>query len=129
MGLNSWLYSKRLKLPPRTTAIRIELDLKIEMDDGVVLLADHYLPTNSAGEKLPTVLMRTPYGRGGRGECIRLQVSSGGHPRFMRNTGSGETPGQETTLRLADQQIYHDQAHPSAVGLPWVNLGERQVFD
>lgn len=59
-----------------------------------------------------------------RGERIRLQVSSGGHPRFVRNTGSGEPLGQETTLRLADQQIYHDQAHPSAVVLPWVKLSQ-----
>ena len=56
-----------------------------------------------------------------RGERIRLQVSSGAHPRFMRNTGSGEPIGEETTLKLADQQVYHDQAHPSFIELPIVS--------
>jgi hypothetical protein len=45
MSLTSWIYGKLLKLPPpQTTAIRVEKDLKIEMPDGVILLADHYLP-------------------------------------------------------------------------------------
>ncbi len=37
------------------------------MRDGVVLLADRYVPRGSAGhgEKLPTVLVRSPYGKGG----------------------------------------------------------------
>ncbi|HEX2911848.1 MAG TPA: CocE/NonD family hydrolase [Chloroflexia bacterium] len=56
-----------------------------------------------------------------RGQRIRVQVSSGAHPRFPRNTGSGERIGFETTLRLADQTIYHDPAHPSVILLPVVN--------
>ncbi|HEX6818642.1 MAG TPA: CocE/NonD family hydrolase [Ktedonobacterales bacterium] len=53
-----------------------------------------------------------------RGERIRLQVSSGAHPRFARNPGSGEPLGEETTLKLAEQTIYHDPAHPSSITLP-----------
>jgi len=56
-----------------------------------------------------------------RGQRVRLQVSSGAHPRFPRNPGSGEPLGEETTLKLADQTIYHDPAHPSAVILPVVD--------
>jgi putative CocE/NonD family hydrolase len=52
------------------------------------------------------------------GHRIRVQVSSGAHPRFARNTGSGEPIATATTLRVADQEIYHDPAHPSAVILP-----------
>jgi len=52
------------------------------------------------------------------GHKIRLQVSSGAHPRFARNPGSGEPLGSATTLKSADQQIYHDPGHPSAVVLP-----------
>lgn len=53
-----------------------------------------------------------------RGHRIRLQVSSGAHPRFARNTGSGEPLATATTLRVADQTVYHDPAHPSAITLP-----------
>lgn len=53
-----------------------------------------------------------------RGHRIRLQVSSGAHPRFARNPGSGEPLATATTLKVADQAVYHDPAHPSAVVLP-----------
>jgi hypothetical protein len=53
-----------------------------------------------------------------RGHCIRLQVSSGAHPRYSRNTGSGEPIESATILRVANQAVYHDPAHPSAVLLP-----------
>jgi predicted acyl esterase len=50
-----------------------------------------------------------------RGHRLRLQVSSGAHPRFARNTGSGEPLATATTLVAADQAVYHDPAHPSAI--------------
>ena len=49
---------------------------------------------------------------------IRLQVSSGAHPLFARNLGTGESLATATTMRIAEQSIYHDPAHPSAVILP-----------
>ena len=53
-----------------------------------------------------------------KGHRIRLQVSSGAHPRFARNPGSGERLATATTLLAADQAVYHDPAHPSAIVLP-----------
>ncbi len=53
-----------------------------------------------------------------RGHRIRLQVCSGGHPRWSRNLGTGEPLGTGTTLQGAEQTIYHDQAHPSVLHLP-----------
>ena len=53
-----------------------------------------------------------------RGHRLRLQVSSGAHPRYARNTGSGEPLATATTLLRADQQVHHDPEHPSAVILP-----------
>ncbi len=53
-----------------------------------------------------------------RGECIRLQVSSGAHPLFVRNLGSGEPLGTGRTLVAADQEVWRDAAHPSAIVLP-----------
>jgi uncharacterized protein len=53
-----------------------------------------------------------------RGNRIRLQVSSGAHPRYARNTGTGEPLATATTLLTAVQQVLHDPEHPSAVILP-----------
>ena len=49
---------------------------------------------------------------------LRLQVSSGAHPRFIRNLGSGEPLGTATTFRTAHQEIFHDSNHPSSVLVP-----------
>lgn len=53
-----------------------------------------------------------------RGHRIRVQVSSGAHPRFARNLGGGEPFGTATTMRSADQEVWHDADHPSAIVLP-----------
>ena len=52
-----------------------------------------------------------------RGHCIRLQVSSGAHPRWSRNLGTAEQL-EGTTMRIAEQTVYHDRHHPSALVLP-----------
>ncbi|EPX58626.1 X-Pro dipeptidyl-peptidase-like protein [Cystobacter fuscus DSM 2262] len=52
------------------------------------------------------------------GHRLRLQVSSGAHPRYARNTGSGEPLATAKTLVAADQSVFHDPAHPSALVLP-----------
>jgi putative CocE/NonD family hydrolase len=52
-----------------------------------------------------------------QGHRLRLQVSSGAHPRYARNTGSGEPLGSATKLLVADQTIYHDPEHPSGMVL------------
>ncbi|MBN1189221.1 MAG: CocE/NonD family hydrolase [Dehalococcoidales bacterium] len=53
-----------------------------------------------------------------RNHRVRLQVSSGAHPRFARNPGSGEPLSTAVSLRVAGQTVYHDQMHPSRVTLP-----------
>ncbi|HEY8884941.1 MAG TPA: CocE/NonD family hydrolase, partial [Chloroflexota bacterium] len=62
-----------------------------------------------------------------RGNRIRLQVSSGAHPRFARNLGAGEPLGTGTSLKAADQEIFHDPEHSSALLLPV--LGRRPGKD
>ena len=52
------------------------------------------------------------------GHRIRLQISSGAHPRWSRNLGTGEPIGSGTRMLAAEQSIYHDRAHPSALTLP-----------
>ncbi|MFN2289873.1 MAG: CocE/NonD family hydrolase [Anaerolineae bacterium] len=55
-----------------------------------------------------------------QGHRLRLLVASGAHPRWSRNLGSGAPLASGTTLAVAQQTIYHDAAHPSALVLPVV---------
>jgi putative CocE/NonD family hydrolase len=54
------------------------------------------------------------------GHRVRFQVSSGAHPLFARNPGTGERLGSATTLRVANQEIWHNRDRPSWVTLPVV---------
>ncbi len=49
---------------------------------------------------------------------MRLQVSSGAHPRFARNLGSGEPLATGKNFVTAHQKVYHDARHPSSVLVP-----------
>jgi putative CocE/NonD family hydrolase len=52
------------------------------------------------------------------GHRIRLQVSSGAHPRFARNPGTGEDVTTATELRPVAVELLHDAQHPSVLVLP-----------
>jgi len=52
------------------------------------------------------------------GNRVRLQVSSGAHPRYARNTGTGEDLATATVLQAVDVAVLHDHAHPSVLVLP-----------
>jgi uncharacterized protein len=52
------------------------------------------------------------------GNRLRLQVSSGAHPRYARNAGTGEPLATASRLASAHQRVFHDTAHPSALVLP-----------
>ena len=57
--------------------------------------------------------------RFGTGNRIRLQVSSGAHPRYARNPGTGEDLTiKPTTLLATDIEVMHGDSHPSALILP-----------
>jgi putative CocE/NonD family hydrolase len=63
-----------------------------------------------------------------RGHRIRVQVSSGAHPRFVRNLGTGEPLATATALRAAEQAIHHAPGRPSAILLPVQSGAERLPF-
>jgi putative CocE/NonD family hydrolase len=52
-----------------------------------------------------------------RGHRIRLQVSSGAHPRYARNPGTGESHATASRLVPAHQEVFHDSRHPSVLVL------------
>ncbi|AHH96696.1 CocE/NonD family hydrolase [Kutzneria albida] len=65
MMFASRVLQRLLRLPaPQTRHIVVRRDLPIPAADGVTLLADHWAPAKPGGP-LPTVLMRSPYGRRG----------------------------------------------------------------
>jgi uncharacterized protein len=52
------------------------------------------------------------------GNRIRVQISSGAHPRYARNSGTGAWSADDTEMLVAHQRILHDAEHPSGVQLP-----------
>ncbi|MEU7855930.1 CocE/NonD family hydrolase [Nonomuraea sp. NPDC049141] len=65
MKLLSHVLQRFLKLdPPLTRDIAVHHDLRVPMPDGVELLADRWAP-RTGSDGLPTVLLRSPYGRSG----------------------------------------------------------------
>ena len=83
--------------------LRVDPDTGVILEDGSKMVEFDFWPTAirfSAGHK------------------IRLQVSSGAHPRWYRNLGTDQPIDSTTDIRIAEQSIYHDIDHPSKVILP-----------
>ena len=55
------------------------------------------------------------------GHRLRLLVSSSAHPRWSRHTNT-EHPLTDRVTRPAEQTVYHDSEHPSALVLPVTDL-------
>ncbi|MER0484549.1 CocE/NonD family hydrolase [Streptomyces sp. Edi2] len=70
--------------------------------------------TTGATPAAVTVAMSSTAYRFPAGHRIRLQVSGGAHPRFARNTGTGEPPATATRLIPAEVSLHH----PSRLVLP-----------
>ncbi len=63
MSVTSRVLERIMKLPPPVTrAVRAHRNIPVHTRDGVLLRTDHYEPRLPSA---PTVLIRTPYGRGG----------------------------------------------------------------
>jgi putative CocE/NonD family hydrolase len=52
------------------------------------------------------------------GHRICVQIASSAFPKFDRNLNTGAAPGQTSEFVSAEQRIYHDAEHPSAIVLP-----------
>ncbi len=53
-----------------------------------------------------------------KGHRIRLDISSSNFPRFDVNPNTGGPLGTERRVVTADNTVYHDASHPSAIVLP-----------
>jgi hypothetical protein len=72
----------------------------------------------SAGERKVEATLTDTAHRFLAGHRIRLQVSGGAHPRYARNLGTGEPPGQATRAVGVTHRIGHNSAAPSSLTLP-----------
>jgi putative CocE/NonD family hydrolase len=80
--------------------------------DGLVRLRD-----GNAWTQI-TVPMSATAHRFGAGHRLRVQISGGAHPRFMRNTGTGEPPATATRLVPVDISIGHGAGGGCVLSLP-----------
>lgn len=76
---------------------------------------------NVAFELWPTAHRFAP------GHRIRLQISSGAHPRYMRNPDTGEDPSTADSTVPVDVEVLHDEVHASALVLPAAGQGRSEV--
>ena len=113
------------------TELEQELDIGSEEDE--TLSMDDFSPEDIDGEKEAIQMSRQWYKRieidlwatayrFRPGHCLRLQVSSGAHPRWARNLGTDEPLDTGVRMVKAAQTIYHDRARPSALVLPVENM-------
>ena len=90
----------------------------INLCDGILRLTPGCpVPQADGSLRIQIDLWPTAY-RFRRGQRVRIQVSSGAHPRFVRNPGTGEPLATATKLQVAEQRVYHDPEHPSVILLP-----------
>lgn len=62
LKLRGRLWARLFGLAPARFRVRATRDIAVPMADGVALLADHYAPVGAGS--CPTILIRTPYGKG-----------------------------------------------------------------
>ncbi len=78
------------------------------------------VPAGRAG-RLPRhvrVMLRATAHRFGAGHRLRVQISGGAHPRFARNTGTGEPLATATGLVAVDIEIGHGPSQPVCCPFP-----------
>jgi putative CocE/NonD family hydrolase len=86
--------------------------------DGLVRLGSAISESIRDGRQLVHVKLSPTAYRFRRGHRLCLQISSGAHPRYSRNPGTGEALGAATSLRSAHQSVHHGPDYPSALTLP-----------
>ncbi len=91
--------SRPLKLGPKRNKITVDRDVRVPMRDGTILLADHYAPVTA--QPRPTVLMRTPYGRGWQMAMMGRPFAERGYHVLLQScrgtfgSGGAFTPGMD----------------------------------
>jgi putative CocE/NonD family hydrolase len=94
----------------------------INLSDGIVRLTPGSVDKDADGVFKLEIPMWPTANTFRAGHRIRLQVSSGAHPLYCRNPGTGEPLATGANMRAADHEVFHDRARPSCLTLPVVRL-------
>jgi hypothetical protein len=85
--------------------------------DGLQRLEPSIIERDADGVFSVSVSMWPAGHRFAAGHRVRVQVSSGAHPVYARNLGTGEPYATATTMRPADQSIHHQPSRASSITL------------
>ncbi|GAA1466166.1 CocE/NonD family hydrolase [Microbacterium thalassium] len=97
--------------------VQVTKDLRVPMDDGVELLADLYQPVGADGS-LPTIVIRSPYGRRGPiGSMARVLVYEGFTVLFQTCRGTHGSGG-----------VFHPQVDEQRDGIATYRWVRRQPW-
>lgn len=111
--LMSRIAQKQMALPkPMTRNIVAQRDLEIPMPDGTVLLADLYRPGSFSGS-LPTLLVRSPYGRRGMLSLYARPFAERGYQVLLQSVRGTDGSGGEF------EPLRHERADGLAT-IDWV---------
>jgi uncharacterized protein len=86
--------------------------------DGLRRLHPSSIERGADGSFRTTVSMWPAGHRFGAGHRVRVHVSSGAHPVYARNLGTGEPVASATAMLPAEQVVYHEPGKLSSVTLP-----------
>ncbi|MEA3439896.1 MAG: CocE/NonD family hydrolase [Chloroflexota bacterium] len=90
----------------------------INLCDGLLRIKPGTGELQLDGSRLIEIDMWATANRFQSGHRIRLLIASGAHPRWSRNLGTGDPVQTGTRMVSAEQTIFHDSEHPSALILP-----------
>ncbi len=126
MKLLSRMIERKLELPPPITRdLAVDRNLRVPMRDGAVLLADRWAPRTGA-EGLPTMLIRTPYGRAGMfGKSMATPFAERGFQVLIQSTRGGFGSGGEFDPLRQEREDGLDTLD-WVIGRPW--FGEAMVL-
>jgi putative CocE/NonD family hydrolase len=90
----------------------------VNVCDGLRRFDPTSIRRSADGTFLAEVTMWPVGYRFGRRHRLRVQVSSGAHPVYARNLGTGEPAASATAMRAADQAVHHEPGRLSSLTLP-----------
>jgi len=90
----------------------------VNVCDGLRRLEPSAIRRDADGTFRVTVALWPVGHRFAAGHRLRLQVSSGAHPVYARNLGTGDPVATATRMQAADQAVYHEPGRLSSVTLP-----------
>ncbi len=114
-----FMRQSRKGLPPPAYTVALERGIRIPMPDGTHQIADRYIP--QTGERCPTLLVRTPYGRGFPYDFMYggLFAEQGYHVLLQSARGTGGSGGRF--------EPFADEAADAQATIGW--LREQPWFD